>query len=187
MSAVKLASRYAKSLLDFAVEKGKLEDVYKDMQYMQSLMKESREFEVFLNSPIINPDKKVKVLKAIAEGKISEITFTFLQLLVKKSRELYLRDITESFIRMYLEYKKITKVKLTSAQPLKKDEIDKMLEKLKNEAMLENIQLQTEVDESLIGGFVLQYKDKQYDASISRQLEILKRELDNNDYIKKLR
>jgi F-type H+-transporting ATPase subunit delta len=88
---------------------------------------------------------------------------------------------------MYFEYKRITKVKITSAAPLSQDEIDKMLEKLKHEALLENIQLKTKVDEKLIGGFVLQYKDKQYDASILRQLIMLKRELDDNDYIKKLR
>jgi F0F1-type ATP synthase delta subunit len=34
-----------------------------------------------------------------------------------------------------------------------------------------NIDLQSDIDESLIGGFVLRWQDKQYDASIRREIE----------------
>lgn len=187
MSAIKLASRYAKSLLDFAVEKGKLDDVYKDQLYLQKVLKVSREFDLLLASPLINADKKLKALQAVLGGKTGEITMLFLQLLVKKSREVYLKEIVDSFIRQYDEHMKITQVKITSAAPLDKNEIDKLLAKLKQQANLETINLTTEIDESLIGGFVLHYGDKQYDASISRKISIAKKGLEDNAYLKKLR
>lgn len=187
MSAIKLASRYAKSLLDFAVEKGKLDEVYKDQLYLHKVLKVSREFDLLLASPLINADKKLKALQAVLGGKTSELTMLFLQLLVKKNREVYLKDMVDSFIRQYDVYKKITQVKITSAAPLDKAEIDKLLAKLKQQANLETINLTTEIDESLIGGFVLQYGDKQYDASISRKISIANKGLEDNAYLKKLR
>lgn len=187
MSAIKLASRYAKSLLDFAVEKGKLDEVYKDQLYLHQVLKVSREFDLLLASPLINADKKIKALQAVLGGKTSELTMMFLQLLVKKSREVYLKEMVDSFIRQYDVYKKITQVKITSAAPLDKAEIDKLLAKLKQQANLETINLTTEIDESLLGGFVLQYGDKQYDASIARKISIAKKGLEDNAYLKKLR
>ena len=46
------------------------------------------------------------------------------------------------------------------------------------------IELTEELDEKLIGGFVLSFDDKQLDASILRQIKNLKKEFDINLYIK---
>ena len=56
----RLAGRYAKSLLDLAVEKDELEPVYQDMVLMNNLIKASPEFERVLKSPVIKGDKKEK-------------------------------------------------------------------------------------------------------------------------------
>lgn len=187
MSAIKLASRYAKSLLDFSVEHGTLDAVHKDQLYLQQVLKASKEFSLLLGNPLIHADRKVKVLQSVLSGKVSEITMKFLQLLVKKSREVYLKEMADSFILQYDAYQKVTPVKITSAAPLEKGEIDKLLSKLKQQANLENIKLTTEVDESLIGGFVLQYGDKQYDASVAKHLGVARKGLSDNVYMKKLR
>ncbi|MDZ4844845.1 MAG: ATP synthase F1 subunit delta [Chitinophagales bacterium] len=187
MSAVKLASRYAKSLLDFAVEKGKLEEVYNSQMYLLKVIKASKDFDVLLASPLISADRKLKALKAVVGGNVDELTMLFLQLLIKKSREVYLKEISASFVLQYDVNQHITKVKITSAAPLDKKEIDNLLNTLKQQAKLETIQLSTEVDESLVGGFVLQYGDKQYDASIAKSLWLAKKGLEDNAYLKKLR
>ena len=187
MSAVKLATRYAKSLLDFAVEKGKLEEVYKDQLYLKEVIKASRDFDLLLSNPLINPDKKLNVLQAVLAGKASDLTLLFLQLLLKKHREVFLREMVDSFLRQYDIHNRITQVKLISAAPLDNAEIDKLLNKLKSQANLENIQLTTGVDESLIGGFVLYYGDKQYDASIAKNLSVARKGLEDNAYLKGLR
>ncbi|MEJ7683572.1 MAG: F0F1 ATP synthase subunit delta [Segetibacter sp.] len=57
-SIPRLAGRYAKSLIDLAVERNYLEEVYKDMLYLQAVCKASREFVVLLKSPVIPIDKK---------------------------------------------------------------------------------------------------------------------------------
>ena len=63
----RLASRYAKSLIDLSVERNQLELVYADMKYLQAVCKASKEFMNFLVSPIIKADKKEAIITAIKE------------------------------------------------------------------------------------------------------------------------
>jgi len=86
----RLAARYAKSLLDFSVEKGQLEQVYADMQWLQEVCKSSRDFANMLRSPIIKSDVKGKIIRAVTQAHLSELTSAFNQLLVTKNRESYL-------------------------------------------------------------------------------------------------
>lgn len=187
MSAIKLASRYAKALLDLAVEKGKVDEVHRDQLYLKKLLRQSRDFNLMLSSPLISPDRKLKAMQTVMGSKVSELTMLFLQLLVRKNREVHLKEMADSFLLQYDEYKHITQVKLTSAAPLESSQIDALISKLKQQAKLENIRLTTEVDERLVGGFVLQYGDKQYDASIAKHLGTIRKEFENNEYLKKLR
>ena len=99
----RLASRYAKSLLDLAVEKGQLEQVYADMLWLRSVCKSNRDFVNFLKSPIIKNDKKAKILEAVTGGRINPLTAAFNKLLVNKSRESHLPEIITAFIKQYKE------------------------------------------------------------------------------------
>ena len=80
-----VASRYAKSLLDLALEKGILDNIYKDIVYIEVICNQSKEFKQFLHSPVINSDKKAITLKAIFEGKLNPITSAFIALIASCS------------------------------------------------------------------------------------------------------
>jgi F-type H+-transporting ATPase subunit delta len=69
--------------------------------------------------------------------------------------------------------------------PISDDVQNTLLAKLKSTVGLEQIELTTEIDENLIGGYILHWDDKMIDNSISRGLAILKDEFDNNDYVRK--
>ena len=114
MQNPRLAGRYAKSLIDLAVEKNVLENIYQDMQYLQAVCKASKEFVSLLKSPVIPTDKKGTAIKAVTNGKISEMTTLFNQLLISKHREFYLPEIVNAFIDQYNAIKGIHKVKLTT-------------------------------------------------------------------------
>ena len=113
----RLAGRYAKSLIGLAIEKNQLEQVYKDMLYLQTLTR-NRDFANLLRSPIIKPDKKLSILNAVVGNKLSELTAGFVKLLIKKGREEGLVEIIASFIEQYKRYKNIYTVKLTTAVPV---------------------------------------------------------------------
>ena len=183
----RLASRYAKSLLDLAIEKGQLETVYADMQWLQAVCKQSRDFVNLLRSPIISSDKKVKIAEAVTTGKISELTAAFNRLLITKHRESNLPEITSAFIALYKAHKKIYTLQLTTAAPVSEAVKEAIIAQVKKTSDMQQIELEVSVDESLIGGFVLQAGDKLVDASIAYDLRQIARQFDNNDFIYKVR
>lgn len=187
MHSPRLASRYSKSLLDLAIEKGQLEQVYADMLYLQQLNHDSREFLNMLRSPIVPTDKKLAALDAITTGKVSEMTAAFNRLLVAKGREGELPEIINAFVKQYKEYKNIYVVKLTTASPVSESVKAAIVDRVKQTSNMENIELETVVNPDIIGGFVLQTGDKLVDASIAYELQEISREFENNDFIYKVR
>lgn len=176
-----VASRYAKSLLDLAVEKGQLDAVYADMLQVSDVAGGSREFITFLNSPVINTDKKIAVLKSIFEGKLNALTLGFLTLVAGKRRESIIPEMASSFIDQYRAHKNILTAVVTSAQGLDAATRQKALDLVKTQLNGE-IELVEKTDPKLIGGFILKIGDKQIDRSVSRQLSNLKKELTNKAF-----
>jgi len=183
----RLATRYAKSLIGLAIEKGELEKIFADMQWLQEVCKQSRDFTALLRSPIIKPDKKQKVVEAIITGKVSKMTAAFIHLLIAKGRESNLPEITTAFTSQYKEHKNIHTVKLTTAAPLNAELKNALVDQIKKTSDMQNIELETAVNEDLIGGFVLQAGDKLIDASVAYDLKQIARQFENNDFVYKIR
>ncbi len=183
----RLAGRYAKSLVDLSTEQGQLETVYADMQYLQAVCKQSKDFVSMLRSPVIPGDKKKAIIEAITKGKVSAVTSLFNNLLVTKSRESDLPEIVNAFIDQYNTIKGIHKVVFTTAVPIS-DELKKSIEtKVKSEQGLSGVELETKTDPSLIGGFVLEFNNNLIDASILRDLRDVKKQFAKNTYVRNIR
>jgi F-type H+-transporting ATPase subunit delta len=183
----RLAARYAKSILDLAVERGQLETVYADMIFLRTICRSSRDLVNLLSSPIIKPDKKRKTLEAITAGRITPLTTAFNALLMSKEREAYLPEIAAAFIEQYKAYKGIQTVRLTTAVPVSEDLRQAILEKVKRDRHVSQVDLETTVREELIGGFVLEIGDELIDASVAYDLHKIKQQFENNDFIYKIR
>lgn len=187
MTNPRLATRYAKSLITLAIERNILEATYKDIQFLHAVSKVNREFVMVLKSPIISPEKKGLILESVTKGKIGELTASFIKLLIKKSRETNLPEITTAFIDQYKEHKQIYTVRLVTASPVSEELKQEIVNKVKSQTHMKNIDLTASVDESLIGGFVLQVGDTLIDASISYDLGAIRKQFLNNDFIYKIR
>lgn len=183
----RLAARYAKSLVDFAIEKGELEAVNKDVEFIRDLIAVSPETRLILNSPVIKPEKKVQILSSVTKGRVGEITRGFFALLLNKSRENILPEIVTAFKEQYNVIKGIHKVKITSAQPMSDDQKQMFLDKLTADTGMKNIDLVAKVDPSLIGGFVVEYDNKVVDTSIKYDLSTIRKSFLRNDYVFNIR
>jgi len=186
MPNARLAGRYAKSILDLATEQGQLEAVYADMKYLQAVCKASSEFVSVLRSPIIKADQKNGIINAITKDKVSLLTHSFTNLLVKKAREASLPEMATAFIEQYNAIKGIHQVTLTTAVDIS-DEMKKSIEdKVKAENKFVSVELTTKTDASLIGGFVIEFNNNLLDASIARDLKDIKKQFLNNEFISKI-
>ncbi len=183
----RLAARYAKSILDLAIERGEVESVHNDMLFLQAACRGSKEFVNFLRSPVIKPDKKEKILNAITAGKISPLTTAFTKLLLRKEREGHLPEIANAFVEQYKTYKGIQTVKLTTAVPIGEDIKQAILDKVRNGHDGQHIELDTQVREELIGGFILEIGDRMLDSSVAHELNEIRKQFQNNDFIYKIR
>jgi F-type H+-transporting ATPase subunit delta len=183
----RLAARYAKSVLDLAIEKGQLDAVYNDMLFLRDVCRVSPELVSVLRSPIIKTDKKKKILDAVTTGKVSDITMTFNHLLMTKGREAWLPEIVTAFIDQYKQHLGIQTVKLITAVPISDAVKQSILDKIKADRQIQQIELNTEVKEELIGGFVLEIGDELIDTSVAFDLHKIKQQFENNDFIYKIR
>ncbi len=187
MNNPRLAGRYAKSLLDLSVEQNKLEAVYEDMKFLQRITKSNPDFVAILKSPVIASDKKEKIIESITQGKVNDITTLFIRLLMRKTRESNLPQIVNAFISQYNTLKNIHPVKITTAVAISDQLKSDILEKIKANPELQNIELQEVVREDIIGGFRLEIGDMLVDASISHDLHDIKKQFLSNEYIHRLR
>ena len=187
MSNPRVASRYAKSLLDLSIEQQQLDKVYADVVWLQSVCKTNSDFVNMLKSPVIGADKKIKILEAITTQKVSQLTDAFLKLLVNKTREYSLPEILKAFKEQYQKLEGIQAVTVTTAVPITNELKGVFLKKIQSIIGNEKIEMETAVREELIGGFTLEIGDTYVDASILRDLNDVKKQFASNEYIHNIR
>ena len=186
MSVSRISSRYAKSLLDLSVEGNSTDKVVNDIEVFSKML-ESRDLQLLLKSPIVSAGKKSEIFTALFNGKFSELTMAFFNIILKKGREEFLPQIAEDFMQQYKKAKGITDVKLTTASKVPDSLLDEIKSKLLNsDSTSETVEITTSVDEDLIGGFVVEIGDKLYDDSIAHKLNEMKKQFASNNYIKQI-
>ncbi|HEY4966155.1 MAG TPA: ATP synthase F1 subunit delta [Puia sp.] len=183
----RLATRYAKSLIDLSIEQGQLDTVYKDVLYLKSIFENSQELVNFLNNPVITSDQKLAVVKALDSEKTGELTKSFNRLLIRKGRESYLPEIAEAFIEQYKEYKGIHTVTLTTAIPASDEVKNAIINRIKRDGQMKEVELICIVQESIIGGFILEGKGRRIDASVAYDLTKVKNRFLTNEFIYRFR
>ena len=183
MADIKLARRYAKSLLDLALERNIVDKVYGDMQLVSNTITANRDLALLLKNPIVNTDKKNNIISALFSTKIDAVTMAFFNIITRKGRESYLEEIAKSFIDLYKTNKGIRIAHITTAITLDAATRERIITIVK-QTKGNQLELVEKVDKDLIGGFILRVGDEQVDTSISKELRNLKSEFDDNLYIK---
>ncbi|MEP1095017.1 MAG: ATP synthase F1 subunit delta [Cyclobacteriaceae bacterium] len=179
MSTSRIASRYAKPILELAVEKKVLDSVKEDMASFVNICSESKDFSLMLKSPIIPHLRKAQILNKLFKGKMNDLTLQAFNLITRKNRESLLSEIAEEFLHLYNINKGLQEVTITSSTKLsaeQKAEFVKLSEKITGKTPL----LEEVVDPEIIGGYLLKVEDRQIDQSVSGQLKDIKLKLQTN-------
>jgi F-type H+-transporting ATPase subunit delta len=177
-----VAKRYAKSILRLANEMGVLKEVNADMKLFASVCAENRELPVLLRNPMVPSDKKLAILKALFSAKMNKLSMSFFEIVINKGREKYLYDISKAYTEQFKVLNGILTAEITSAAGLDDSLRAKVYEMLKDSNNSE-VELHEKINKDLIGGFILRIGDKQYDASISSDLQKLARQFSSNPYV----
>jgi F-type H+-transporting ATPase subunit delta len=183
MQNPRLATRYAKSLMDIAKEQNALDAVYDDMQGFHNMIASSKELDSLLKSPVVSASKKNDILKAIMNGTAHNVTNLFTQLLTSKGRESVLGEIAQDFIKQYKELKNIITVKVTTSDVISEELKASLLTQITLQFKGSTVDLQCFTDPRLIGGFTLESNNKLFDASILRDLKDIQKQFLANEYV----
>jgi F-type H+-transporting ATPase subunit delta len=171
------AIRYAKAIFEIAIEENAIENVFNDMNVIDSLSNDSSDFRNLLtNSQIKYQDKKNAILSLIES--YSGLTVKLIDLLINNKRVYIVNDIAKSFIQLYNRHNDIKEAVVITATPINKDLEEKILSKI-NVADIKSINLKNIVDPSILGGFIIRFDGKEYNASVKQNLNNLKTELTN--------
>lgn len=185
MSEERVASRYAKSLLELSQEKGSLEGVYQDMLSFTKTLNGSRDLSLVLRNPIIKHDKKLAILTALFGKSMTELTMAFFRIVTQKNREEILESVATEFVKQYNTLKGIQKATVTTAVPLT-PELRSTFQQMVVDRTGKTVELQEVVDPAVVGGYVLRIGDQQIDNTIRTNVQKLKNKFKENPYITKL-
>jgi len=183
MAETKVARRYAKSLLGLGRERNILDALFEDMKLIRNTIKANRELALLLKSPIINTDKKDKILHEIFGSRIDKVTMEFLNIITRKRREYYVEDIVNSYVSIYKDHIGVQSAQAITATPIDEEIKAAMLSIIKQTTDYD-IELNSTIDEDIIGGFILRWDDRQVDASVIKKLHDLKQDFKSNLYLK---
>jgi F-type H+-transporting ATPase subunit delta len=175
MKSTKAASRYAKALLELAIEQNKLEQVSADMRYLLEVNGETKDFQMLLNSPIVKSDKKLQIFGQLFD-QFEKLTTLFIHQVTRNGREYMLPEIAQSFESQLKAHNGIVPVTLITATALDSATRSNIISKIQN-SVKGQLEIHEQIDESLIGGFIVRMDDKQVDASVVNQFNNLKQRL----------
>jgi F-type H+-transporting ATPase subunit delta len=175
MNESRISVRYAKALFQSALEKDILDRVNQDMILVLSVCNVP-ELKELLSNPVIRPSKKTQVLHGVLGKDLHPLSLSLIDLVVKNGRERYLPAIARVFVHDTKEHNGITESVLTTAvkiDPEIRNQVSNLIEKI----FKTKVDLKENIDDSIIGGFILKVEDNYIDASLRNKLRKIRAEL----------
>lgn len=180
MNAGIVASRYAKALLRYAMETGNGDKVYSQACVIVQRMKEYPQLREYIEDhPEIDVVKKIQLLETAAGEPLAAEIGSFLELVTRRRRCGYMYRMLHSFIGQYRETVNVKVGSLVTALPA--EELRTRLEAAFAEKTGAEVHLESEVDPSIVGGFVFRMDDWRLDASVDAQLRRIREALVQDD------
>jgi F-type H+-transporting ATPase subunit delta len=179
MNESKITVRYAKALFSLAREGKDLEALKSDMETLYQCVREVPELQQILRSPVIKVSEKIKIFEGTFRETFSPVTLSFIKIIIERRREEYLEGISRYFLSLLKSEEGVQQADLITAVPLN-EALRKSILNFIHKKFKTKVDLNEQVDEKLIGGFILRVGDQQVDASISSKLERIKKSLINS-------
>jgi F-type H+-transporting ATPase subunit delta len=147
-----------------------------DLDLIDALYQSSREFRILLGSPVVTPQKKMRVFQELFASRVGNTTLAFVNLMTAKQRERLLPEIVEQFRTLRDELYGIITVEVAAAVELSDAQEQQLTRKLEGYTR-KRVRMRFSLDKSLKGGLMVKIGDTVLDASVRRQLELLREQL----------
>jgi len=170
-----IARVYATALFEAAKEIGKLDVIHDQLAQFVAALRENRELRLFLFSPYFSSAEKRDGLEKVLEGAEPEL-LNFLGLLAEKHRVPVIYRIERQFDALWKKENKRLGVTVTSAVELDPEIAERIGAEIEKQTGNE-VELESRVDDGIIGGLVVQVGNMVLDASVRNRLEKLRKSI----------
>jgi F-type H+-transporting ATPase subunit delta len=167
------ARRYAEAAFDVA-RQGDPETWIAQLHQVEDLLQRPLVRQYF-DEPNIAREEKVGTLPRIFSGADAHV-LNLLRILTMKHRMHLIPAIAAEFERLLREARGVREATVTVARPVSEAERAEIAQRL-GAALGKQVEIQTEVDPSIIGGIVIRVGDQLIDASVAGRLDRLRQEL----------
>jgi F-type H+-transporting ATPase subunit delta len=170
-----IARVYAEALFEVAKEKGKLDQIRDQLGALVDVLERNHDLQVFFFSPYFSSGEKREGLERAISGAEPEL-INFLELLIDKHRMPVIFRLRTRFDELWAEENKLLEVTLTSAVELDPEIVDRVGGEIERQTG-HKIELESTVDEGILGGLVLRVGNMVLDASLRNKLEKLRKQV----------
>lgn len=175
-----IARRYAKGLLDAAIDASESADeqqLSEQLSGISEIVESHDGLLILLVNPAIGWEQKAAILADIAERlQLQPLLRSFLRLLAEKERLDHLHLIAEVFGEFVDEYRGVVTAEVTTPLNLESAQAAAVQQRLAA-ALGHEVRLKTTTNPELLGGLVTRIGDVIYDGSLSSHLERIRRRL----------
>jgi len=171
-----VARRYAEAFFSSAREANKIDDYQAELGMVVQSIKQTEGLGEYFAHPLIPAREKKELATKIFAQKVSPLTLNFFLMVIDKKRENYLEIIHQEYEDMADESRNIRKAELISAMPVSEQDVQTLADNL-SRSTGKTIKLDLTVDPTMIGGLKIRIGDKIIDASVTKKLEMLKKNL----------
>jgi len=170
-----IASVYARSLFEVALEQGKLDDVRDQLGEFADVLDGNQEMQVFFFSPYFSTPEKEEGLAKVVTG-AEPIVENFLRLLIEKHRMPTVFAVRRVFDELWRQENQLLPVEITSAIELDKKTVKQIGDRIGEETG-QKIELSERVDPDILGGLVVRVGNSIIDSSIRSRLDSLRKQV----------
>lgn len=168
-----LAGRYATAIFELARDAGKLDAVAADLASLTAMLANSPDLVRLVRSPVLSRTEQGKAMAAILDRmNVQDLTRRFIGLAAAKRRLFLLPAMITIFNGLLAQFRGEITARVTSAHPLDKAQLDAIAAALKQTAT-RDVQIQADVDNSLLGGLIVRMGSRMIDSSLRTKLNNL--------------
>ena len=175
------ARRYARALLDVALEKKQAEPLRAELDAIVGVLGGHRDLEALLQNPAVSAERKRKLVAAVAaQAKLSDLSTRLLTLLGERDRLAALPAIARAYAKLWNAHRGVVAAEAVSATPLDETQARAVAKALGGVTGRE-VDLTTRVDPALVGGMLVKMEGRTYDGSVRARLASLRRRLSGSE------
>jgi F-type H+-transporting ATPase subunit delta len=171
-----VATAYASSLLELANEQKQADAIRQELGNLRQIINENRSLAMFFVDPGVGVAERSALLDRIFGGKLSPLMHSFIGVVNQKGRLGVLPQIADAYDALHDAQLGRVDVDVTVASELTGQQLDEVRKRV-SAAMKKDAIVHQQVDDGIIGGFIVRVQDKLIDASVKTQLAAMKQQL----------